>query len=54
MTKKDFELIANVLYQAKVEGLQVEEIIERFAEVLKGRNIKFNTEKFFKACGVIE
>ena len=58
MTKKDFELIANVLKAhygiAHVEQAQRMQasITEVFADTLASKNPRFNREKFLQACGV--
>ena len=62
MSKKDYELIAQVIkravYQARSrEGQEVIEatiecIAYDFAEALKNENTRFDSEKFYIACGM--
>ncbi len=55
MTKKDYELIANVLLNAKrfkEEGEDsIETIAYMFCEVLTGDNVRFDSKRFLAACG---
>jgi hypothetical protein len=54
MTKKDFELIAQVLYSTKpaspTQHPQWVRTIGAFSEVLAQENPRFNIGKFEKAC----
>lgn len=48
MTRKDFELIANVLKDSKAPKV----VREKMADALRGTNPNFNREKFLEACTV--
>jgi len=60
MTKKDYELIANVIHQAKytanIMGPDCSRIYRKIAvdmaDRLAGNNSRFDRDKFLKACGV--
>ncbi len=55
MTKKDYELIAQVVRNLKdevVDDLAHEAIVTNFIEELQSENPRFNSEIFAKACGV--
>jgi hypothetical protein len=56
MTKKDFELIAAVLRDARLELSNYPHVIDwiakDFARELRGTNANFNKERFLRACGV--
>ena len=62
MTKKDFELIASVLKQQRLDAKEcmaygehlneLDSITHAFARVLALKNPKFNQLRFLKACGM--
>lgn len=63
MTKKDFELIANVLKQARLlcneelsnyddDILFLDTLSKRFSDTLASKNPRFNKDKFLIACGL--
>ncbi len=55
MTRKDYELIANVIKgmnKPHNDSETVAEIAYQFALTLAGTNDRFNREMFLKACGV--
>ena len=65
MTKKDFELVANVLKAGREMPIEIREtgkkyishddlVAEKMADELEATNPLFNREKFLVACGVIE
>ena len=56
MTRKDFQLIADVINEFPrldygVESV-IEELAEELADALAGTNERFDREKFLAACGV--
>ncbi len=59
MTKKDFQLIADILKDYNLstecfeEKLQIQSIIGRFANVLGENNPLFDRNKFINACGPV-
>lgn len=63
MTKKDFELIASIIYRAMYQARQrkgqelIEQEIENisidFADTLSGLYPRFESSRFLNACGVI-
>lgn len=56
MTKKDYELIANVIYSLYLGHnswtRNAEQVTSRFADRLAEHNPKFDRTKFLKACGI--
>jgi hypothetical protein len=58
MTKKDFQLIANVLYQFNPESgkrrLLYESLLSDFVVALSSTSNSFNETKFLEACGFFE
>jgi len=59
MTKKDFELIAEVLREAveEAEGnlnqeATLESLVIDFTNILSMKNPRFDRDKFFIACGI--
>lgn len=52
MTKKDYELIASILRNAKTGNWQIEYTIDVFAKALEGYNPRFDRDKFLTACGI--
>lgn len=61
MTKKHYELIAKVIRQEtesypkhSPEYLAIGFLVSNLAEKLKGDNINFNSDRFFRACGLEE
>jgi|TARA_R100001082_G_C4351900_1_gene154924 hypothetical protein len=49
MTRKDFQLIADVLYDHKVKGIfTINDLVEAFAEKLKPTNPRFDEGIFNK------
>lgn len=59
MTKKDFQLIADILreYNESADSfgkkLQIQSIIGKFADILAANNPRFDVIKFKHACGPI-
>ena len=58
MTKKDYELIANIINQVRMttpvkQRESIREVILLLAGALKYENERFNEIKFFKSCGII-
>lgn len=59
MTRKDYELIAKVLKEAREdsesgeEKLRVRLIAAKLADEFSDRNERFDRNRFFKACGII-
>lgn len=51
MTKKDFELIAEAIYQADISWEATDVVAKEFAERLEKQNPRFDKEKFIKDCG---
>ena len=57
MTKKDFELIANIVKglnypQGPLKAIHTTKVAIRFSKVLADKNPKFNSDKFLIACGL--
>lgn len=56
MTKKDYELIASVIYSLYLGhenwNRNAEQVASRFADMLSEKNPKFNRSKFLQACGI--
>jgi len=56
MTKKDYELVASVIYSLYLGHdnwmRSGEQVASRFADKLAERNPKFNRSKFLEACGL--
>lgn len=52
MTKKDFELIASVMNEAKEDDLTIKQTALCFSVVLASKNPRFDKDRFLKACGV--
>lgn len=53
MTRKDFEAIAAIIAEVSATGgAGPEWLAERFAEVAKATNPRFDRDRFFRACGV--
>jgi hypothetical protein len=56
MTRKDYELIANVIKQFPRLDYGVASVLEELAEdlsmALSNENPRFDTARFLKACGV--
>ena len=59
MTKKDFELIAEIIFRNQEQFTEGEEgnsllrvMSHQFANELENTNPRFNREKFLKECGV--
>lgn len=56
MTKKDYELIASVIYSLYLGHTDwtrsCEQVTSRFADKLAENNPKFNRSKFLQACGI--
>jgi hypothetical protein len=50
MTRKDYELIAKILREARILGLSYEDIISAFAVNLGKTNPRFDVAKFLAAC----
>lgn len=50
MTKKDYKLIAEVIYVTIEKGGGIPELIEELCVNLEVENPKFDGEKFKKAC----
>jgi hypothetical protein len=50
MTKKDYIIIANVLL--RTNGLKHKIIIQEFCNAFKKDNPAFNSQLFYKACGI--
>lgn len=53
MTRKDFQLIAEVIYMIADDGTR-KAIAEAAYWKLRYTNPRFDKEKFYKACGVSE
>ena len=56
MTRKDFELIANIIYSLNVDSSddRIDRIALVFADRLKTANDRFDRSRFLEACGVTE
>lgn len=57
MTKKDYELIASVLrdeyiYSPPEHKKVIEGVAELMAQRLRGDNIRFDSLRFYQACGI--
>lgn len=60
MTRKDFEMVANVLRDARVSGAEkspaeealIDDIAAHFAQELSYTNPRFDRSRFLRACGV--
>lgn len=56
MTKKDYELIANVIYSLYLGhenwNRNGQQVASKFADKLAEHNPKFNRSKFLEACGI--
>lgn len=54
MTRKDFQLIADVLKNADevADSESLTALAVMFADALEDENPRFDTEKFLRACGV--
>lgn len=56
MSKKDYELIASVIYSLYLGHedwrRSGEQVASRFADMLSEKNPKFNRSKFLQACGI--
>lgn len=52
MTKKHFQLVADVVKEINVRKAHGPRIAELFADALAATNPLFNREKFLAACGV--
>ncbi len=51
MSRQDYILLASVIFEAKAEGLSIDETAERLAEKLLKDNPRFDTARFLQACG---
>lgn len=61
MTRKDYQLIARTIYEAKAEGKSIDELAQAMAEELHrasgytpNGNKSFNDDKFLTACGLLK
>lgn len=58
MTKKDYELIAQAIKKAqmgvKLDNGTIRAIVYTLADDLKGKNPKFQRDKFIFSCGLFE
>lgn len=52
MTRRDFELIANILRFPPLDNKQRTKMAHEIAEALSKSYPAFNSNKFLKACGV--
>ena len=56
MTRKDYQLIASAIKQARDESLTAKgefaELVETLCKALKADNVLFKREIFEKACGI--
>lgn len=52
MTRKHFQIIADVVNRTAVGPLEKRQLAENFAAELIKENPRFDRERFFKACGV--
>lgn len=52
MTKKDFKIIAEAL--RNVVGGNYVEIVDSLVEYLSADNPRFDKDKFYNACGILE
>ena len=53
MTRKDYELIAKTLKEAKHHSLHptvVDDVVTRFADALEAENPRFDRQRFTAAC----
>lgn len=50
MTKKDYKLIAEAIFQAEISWEATQIVAEELAKVMKKDNLGFDQEKFIKAC----
>ena len=50
MTKKDYKLIASVIYSLRYVMINQETVIRQYCIVLKNENPSFDETKFRKAC----
>jgi hypothetical protein len=54
MTKKDFQLIANIINSGVMAHPKKKQVAIKFADELSKTNNLFNRSKFLKACSVNE
>jgi len=61
MTKKDYQLIADAIFEAKAQGKSIDQLAHDLAKDLhrasgytRNGNKSFNDYKFLKACGILE
>jgi hypothetical protein len=54
MTKKDYIILAKVIYQAKIQELSIAELAENMADELKQDNPNFNRNRFLEICGLTQ
>lgn len=54
MTKKDYELIAEVLNSGVMAYSKKEQVCNKFIEALTRDNPRFNKDIFSKACGLVD
>jgi hypothetical protein len=52
MTKKDFQLIADAIACAVEHKVKTKDLAEHFATFLQQTNLRFDRERFIKACEV--
>jgi hypothetical protein len=50
MTKKDYKLIAEILFDSALTAQETLDLAEDFARRLERQNPKFDREKFIKDC----
>jgi len=54
MTKKDFQAFASVLYEAKMTPAERRKAANVIVIVCRKSNPAFDTDKFYRACGLNE
>lgn len=52
MTKKDFELIASIIKEINIRKAKGDRIAILFANELKSKYPRFDSDRFIKACGI--